>query len=128
MLVLETDEGDRLRLDVEVEADEMLDVGGDIICHAGSDGCVLCVVRELAVSGESGESSWSDDWSGWNARCDRCCDVCIGCGTLARESDLGGKCPCSGPCGALEMCRGAGLAALSIREAGLCCVPEATRP
>ena len=72
MYVLEADDGDRLRLDVEVDADEMLDVGGDIICHAGSPGCVLCVVRGLEVSGESGESRWSDDWSGPNARCDCC--------------------------------------------------------
>lgn len=59
-----------MRLDVEVEVDEMLDEGGDIICHAGSDGCVLCVVRELAVAGESGKSRWSDDWSGRKAFCD----------------------------------------------------------
>lgn len=117
-----------MRLDVEVDADEMLDVGGDIICHAGSDGIVLCVVRELVVAGESGESRWSDDWSGRNVCGEPCCDVWIGCGTLCCESDLGGKYPCSRPCGTPEMCKGEGLPALSICDAGLCCVRDGSRP
>lgn len=107
MYVLDADDGDRLRLEVEVDADEMLDEGGDIICHAGSEGLGRCVVR--GAVGSVGESRTSADWS-WRKWC--CCCVWMGCGIRERESDLARDCPCSGRA-PLVMFRGAGFVVLS---------------
>lgn len=111
--VLEADDGDRLRLEVEVEAEEMLDDGGDIICHVGSPGAVLCVMLDTVVS--VGESRTSADWSGrkWCCSCWCRCEVWMGCGILERESDLERARGCCSRRGDLDMFSGAGFGTLS---------------
>ena len=82
-----------MRLDVDVEADEMLDEGGDIICHAGSDGVGLWL--ELGAVASVGESRIRADWScrNWCCAC-ACCCIWSGGGIWERESDLVRVCAC----------------------------------